>query len=340
MTRPGERTGSGHPGADGTAPPEDPRAPDTAASRGDAGEEHAGAREGGTRAGEGYVPTRDGGTRAGDGRLPTPGDPAASMSLLNQLLRNPLDAGYHAYESTDPHGQGSGPWAKVLLLVLAVVLGIGSTVAVRTLRTPAPENTGAILLKQAQAQQATVTRLEGEVAETSRKVKELSGTPGQSGVTDDPGTDLLTSVTAVTGPGLTVTLQDARDTALDGRSNTGMIRDQDIRLVLNSLWGSGAEAISVNGHRIGPGTFVRTAGSTILVNVTAVQSPYRIEAIGDADALSVGLVRGSTGDYLSALQSVSGIRMSTSSAKSLHLEALDPAKTTYSFPVDQNSSGG
>jgi len=155
----------------------------------------------------------------------------------------------------------------------------------RPLPPPAPENTGAILLKQAQAQQATVTRLEGEVAETSRKVKELSGTPGQSGGTDDPGTDLLTSVTAVTGPGLTVTLQDARDTALDGRSNTGMVRDQDIRLVLNSLWGSGAEAISVNGHRIGPGTFVRTAGSTILVNVTAVQSPYRIEAIGDADAL-------------------------------------------------------
>jgi Uncharacterized protein conserved in bacteria len=261
------------------------------------------------------------------------------MSLLNQLLNNPLDAGYHAYEA-DTDGRGSGLSTRILVAVLAIVLGVASTVAVRTLRTPAPENTGAILLKQAQEQQATVTRLEGEVAEASQKVKELSGTSTQSGGVDDPATDLLTSATAVTGPGLTVTMQDAQDSALDARSNTGMVRDQDIRLVLNALWGSGAEAIAVNGHRIGPGTFVRTAGSTVLVNATAIQSPYKIEVIGDPDALSVALVRGSTGDYLSALQSVSGIRMSTASAKSLQLDALDPASTTYTFPVGQNSSGG
>lgn len=278
-------------------------------------------------------------TPAAAGHTAAPGDPAASMSLLNQLLHNPLDAGYHAYEA-DTDGRGSGFWTRILVAVLAIVLGVASTVAVRTLRTPAPENTGAILLKQAQEQQATVIRLEDEVAEASQKVKELSGTSTQSGGTDDPAVDLLTSATAVVGPGLTVSLQDAQDTALDGRSNTGMVRDQDIRLVLNSLWAAGAEAIAVNGHRIGPGTFVRTAGSTVLVNVTAVRSPYTIEAIGDPDALSVGLVRGSTGDYLSALQSVSGIRMSTGSAKSLRLDALDPASTTYTFPVDQNSSGG
>jgi len=325
--RPGAGRESGRASRPGAPPPQGAREPG-AASGGHVPE------------GEEQVPTPEGEKTAGEGHVPTPDDPAASMSLLNHLLRNPLDAGYHAYESTAPDGRSSGPRARILVAVLAVILGIGSTVAVRTLRTPAPENTGAILLKQAQEQQATVTRLEGEVAETSQKVKELSGTSGQSGGTDDPGIDLLTSVTAVTGQGLTVTLQDARDTALDSRSNTGMVRDQDIRLVLNSLWGSGAEAIAVNGHRIGPGTFVRTAGSTILVNVTAVQSPYRIEAIGDPDALSVGLVRGSTGDYLSALQSVSGIRVSTASAKSLQLDALDPVKTTYTFPADQNSSGG
>lgn len=150
--------------------------------------------------------------------------------------------------------------------------------------------------------------------------------------------DLATSLRPVRGPGLTVKLRDAPDQ--EDRTGKGAVRDQDIRRLLNSLWSSGAEAVAVNGHRIGPGTFVRTAGSTILVNVTAIQSPYTIEAIGDADALSVGLVRGSTGDYFSALQSVSGIRMSTTSSKSLELGALDPMSTTFAHPVEQNTQGG
>lgn len=272
--------------------------------------------------------------------LPAPGDPAASMSLLTQLLENPLDAGYHAYEVHPPRTRTSGVGARIVVALLAVALGITSAVAVRTLRTPAPQDTGAILLGQAKELQTTVTGLEDEVNGLQAQVKELSGTATQSGGNDDPGTQLLTSDTPVRGPGLTVGLQDARDSALDGRSSTGLVRDQDLRLVLNSLWSSGAEAIAVNGHRIGPGTFVRTAGSTLLVNATAIQSPYSVEAIGDPDALSVGLVRGSTGDYLSALQSVSGIRVTTTSEKSLHLDALDPAHTTYTYPVHHNSSGG
>ena len=85
---------------------------------------------------------------------------------------------------------------------------------------------------------------------------------------------------------------------------------------------------------------MRTAGSTILVNVSAIQSPYTIDAIGDPDALSLALVRGSTGDYLSTLTSVSGIRVSTSQSKSLGLDRLDPVTTTFAVPTDQNNTGG
>ncbi|MDN5964122.1 MAG: DUF881 domain-containing protein, partial [Actinomyces sp.] len=268
---------------------------------------------------------------------PTPGDPAASMSLLNGLLLNPLDAGYHAYESGSQGGRRS-VWMKLLTAVVAVVLGAASTVAVRTLRAPAPDDVGPPLLSQAQAQQTTVQGLEGEVQELTRKVQALTATSSQSGGRGDPAMDLATSLRPVRGPGLTVKLRDAPDQ--EDRTGKGAVRDQDIRRLLNSLWSSGAEAVAVNGHRIGPGTFVRTAGSTILVNVTAIQSPYTIEAIGDADALSVGLVRGSTGDYFSALQSVSGIRMSTTSSKSLELGALDPMSTTFAHPVEQNTQGG
>lgn len=276
-------------------------------------------------------PGPDGTTRPGH-------DPAASMSLLTQLLNNPLDAGYHAYEREE--SARNSPWLRLLVAVLAVALGLGCTLAVRTLRAPAPDTVGATLVKQAQEQQATVTRLQGEVTTLTQQIRTLSGTSGQSGATDDPGLDLLTAGSAVQGPGVTVTLQDAQDSALDSRTGNGLVRDQDIRVVLNALWSSGAEAIAVNGRRIGPGTFVRTAGSTILVNVSAIQSPYTIDAIGDPDALSLALVRGSTGDYLSTLTSVSGIRVSTSQSKSLGLDRLNPVTTTFAVPTDQNNTGG
>ena len=42
-----------------------------------------------------------------------------------------------------------------------------------------------------------------------------------------------------------------------------------------------------------------------------MSSPYIVSAIGDSNALSVALVRGNTGDYLSAAQSVTGMTVST-----------------------------
>ena len=86
-------------------------------------------------------------------------------------------------------------------------------------------------------------------------------------------------------------------------------------MVVNAMWAAGADAVSINGQRVGPETFVRTAGSVILVNVTPVSSPYEVAAIGDANALSVALVRGTTGDYLSAAQSVTGMTVSSQSQR-------------------------
>jgi len=111
-------------------------------------------------------------------------------------------------------------------------------------------------------------------------------------------------------------------------------------MVVNALWAAGAEAISVNGQRIGPDTFVRTAGSAILVNVTPVSSPYEVAAIGDANALSVALVRGATGDYLSAAQSVTGMTVSSKVSDNLQMEALTLTDSHYATPVGGSNEGG
>ena len=111
-------------------------------------------------------------------------------------------------------------------------------------------------------------------------------------------------------------------------------------MVVNALWGAGAEAISINGQRIGPATFVRTAGTVILVNITPVSSPYVVSAIGDSNALSVALVRGNTGDYLSAAQSMTGMTVSTKVAPSLSMDALAPTSSQYATAITATNEGG
>ena len=64
-----------------------------------------------------------------------------------------------------------------------------------------------------------------------------------------------------------------------------VILDRDLQLVVNSLWVSGAEAISVGGVRIGPNVTIRQAGGGILVDNQPITSPYAILAIGPPHAM-------------------------------------------------------
>ena len=147
---------------------------------------------------------------------------------------------------------------------------------------------------------------------------------------------MVTATTPVHGPGITVTLTDRSGPG----KGSGTVRDQDLAMVVNALWAAGADAISINGQRIGPDTFVRTAGSVILVNVTPVSSPYEVCAIGDSNALSVSLVRGATGDYLSAAQSVTGMTVSSKVSDNIAMEALTLTDSHYATPVGASNEGG
>lgn len=264
-------------------------------------------------------------------------DPAASMSLLNQLLMNPLDAGYEAW--VDPPESRQVRWGyRLLVLLLALALGVGLTFAVRALRVPESASLRSELLERARERQMVVTELEAEVADLSTQVNAHVEAQGTGSSATDTPLALSTATSTVTGPGLFVTLKDSQDADAASRPGGGAVRDQDLRMVVNALWAAGAEAISVNDNRIAPGTFIRTAGSVILVNVTATEAPYEIRAIGDANALSTALVRGSTGDYLSSAESVIGISVSASAQSSVTMVGTDLQVLRYARIID--SSGG
>ena len=258
-------------------------------------------------------------------------DPAASMSLLTSLLANPLDAGYEHYRG----GLGSRrarTAGKAGVLLVAIALGFGSVVAISSLRHPAGD-VKADLRTQASSRSREVADLRDEVQSLGSQIERFT----HAGSTQDGDgvQDISVAASPVSGPGIVVTLSDRSGPG----KGSGAVRDQDLAMVVNAMWSAGADAVSVNGQRIGPDTFVRKAGSAILVNVTPVSSPYEVAAIGDANALSIALVRGATGDYLSAAQSVTGMTVSTKSVDTPSMTGLSPAIAQYATPLSTHSEG-
>jgi uncharacterized protein YlxW (UPF0749 family) len=99
-------------------------------------------------------------------------------------------------------------------------------------------------------------------------------------------TKLFAGLTDVQGPGITVTLKDSRKPGEEvGFFEAGIVHDLDVLKVVNELWNSGAEAVSVNGKRVGPSTDFRCVGTTIMVDQQQIASPVKIEAIGDQNTL-------------------------------------------------------
>ena len=98
--------------------------------------------------------------------------------------------------------------------------------------------------------------------------------------------------TAVTGPGLRVTLSDAprSSDSDDVDPNLLVVHQQDLQAFINALWEGGATAITLQGQRIISTTGIKCVGNTVILHGVPYAPPYEIEAIGDPDALKEALV--------------------------------------------------
>ena len=94
---------------------------------------------------------------------------------------------------------------------------------------------------------------------------------------------------AVSGPGLTVVLDDALRP--DGVRPDGaeaddlLVHQEDMQAVVNALWAGGAEAMSIMGVRVISTSAVICVGPVLLLHGRPYSPPYVITAIGDPDAL-------------------------------------------------------
>lgn len=161
----------------------------------------------------------------------------------------------------------------------------------------------------------TLKKEKEELSETNSKLseqlKEIEETAAKDG---DVGKDIKNQlddarmhlgVVDVEGPGIVLTITPK--TSIFGATTNDDSRDlgeDELVHIVNLLWYSGAEAISINDIRITPETGIKTAGNSIAIGSTGRVYPRDkivIKAIGEKGKLNVGLSFPGSLDYLALL---------------------------------------
>jgi uncharacterized protein YlxW (UPF0749 family) len=278
------------------------------------------------------------------------------MTLLISMMERPLDPGYAA-AAAQREAAGLPPSTgtrTATVAVAALVTGLLLTLGAVALRTPSTSaiKAKANLVSQIETRRAGVDRQEAHLravqAEVDRLQSQALGQDESSLQTRLAALTLASGAERVTGPGITVRLDNAPGsdgTSADGNPRTDAAKDEgkvfskDLQIVVNGLWEAGAEAIAVNGQRLTSKSAIRFAGEAILVNYRPLARPYLISVIGDPADLQAEFAGNDGGAYARALQDNYGIRVSIDAAKSLSLPAAT-SLTVREATVPKPKAGG
>lgn len=92
--------------------------------------------------------------------------------------------------------------------------------------------------------------------------------------------NLLLGLSEMKGEGIIITLDDNRNIQGDELNvSQYLVHEEDLLQVVNELFNAGAEAISINGHRIVNSTAILCDGNIIRVNGKVITVPITIKAI-------------------------------------------------------------
>lgn len=275
------------------------------------------------------------------------------MSLLTNVMDHSLDEGYAEAAAARGGARDSRiPGTLQGLLTLGAGLAlVGAVVTVGAVNAHKAEPTLAkerdALIHRINDSNTSADQLQKQVQELRRKVDNTQQQALASGDGDTGGLSGAVGLGEVTGPGVKLVLEDAAGTGLGGNvdpragqgfSNSGRLRDRDLQLVVNGLWGSGAEALAINGQRLTALSAIRAAGEAVLVDNRPLVPPYTIQAIGDGPKLLTAFENDMAGQYLRLLQEKYAIKSTLSTQKSLTLPAAVGVTLRTAQPVTPEPS--
>ena len=275
-------------------------------------------------------------------RSTTDSPPQMWIGLLDHITAHSMDEDYanvsRRRSSGSPRDQRDVRPGVAAMVMLGLFGLLVATAAVQTSRNAVAAESGREgLITQIKARSAKVDATRDRIVETRREVERL-----QTQFLDDTeegraisrrldrlGTD--TGSLAVTGPGVKVVVDDAPDAT----SSQQEVLDQDLQKLVNALWESGVEAISINGQRLTNLSAIRQAGSAITVNYRSLARPYVVSAIGDPNSMPARFVETEHGAEWLDLEATFGLQFDLTSEESLTL----PAATRLDLRYATSSEG-
>lgn len=221
-----------------------------------------------------------------------------------------------------------------------VAFALLMTVAALEVRSGASQvaDERAALLAQIAERKSDFAARSAQIGRLRTEVTELQGS---AAVATERDADLLedlesaraaTGAVAVEGPGLRLVADDAPG-AKPG--SEGAVLDVDLQVLVNGLWQAGAEAVAVNGNRIGPLSAIRSAGSAVTVNYRSLSPPYTVQAVGDPDTLEARFVDTPAGQTWLDLSTNFGLRFDVERDDSLSLPAAPDARLRLQYAQRQ-----
>lgn len=285
------------------------------------------------------------------------GPRSLGASLLDQVLAETLDPAYAraAQTRTARTGDTELPpvrrWRAQLAVALALALaGLLAAITYDQAGQGAQgrEQVRAALVAEVRGESATTDRLAAELAAlrtdvTAARDDALAATTvGQRALDRLETAELTAGVRPVAGPGLQVTLADAEPDAdedpVGGTAQAdprGQVRDGDLQLVVNALWASGAEAVDIDGQRLGPTTAIRFAGEAVLVDFRPVTTPYLVSAVGDPATLRSRFLASPEVNALAVISETYGLRFEFAQEEELVLSAGSPPELRFAAAVPE-----
>jgi uncharacterized protein YlxW (UPF0749 family) len=252
------------------------------------------------------------------------------MGLLDYLTATSMDEDYAhvSRRRADDGGPASkGRPGRVALVVLAVFGVLVATAALQTSRT-ADESASsrASLVKQADSGRAVLGSRRAKVGDLRRQIADLQADDLRETA---QGRALRSRITRLgvqagtvptRGPGIEVRLDDAPN----AKTYEQRVQAPDLQKLVNALWQSGAEAVSVDGQRLTSLSAIREAAGSITVNFASLSRPYTVQAIGDPKTMGARLLDTSGGQTWVTLQSF-GLQFDVDTKDSMLLPAAKRA---------------
>ena len=232
-----------------------------------------------------------------------------SLQLIDDLVNRPMDPMFSDSRLVHEHRSTFSIWFnRIVVFIICVGVGFACSLFVQKLQSD----------PRKQVRQTLATQLENRNSQIDKLTTDVNNLRSQ---VDEQSMTLADPIAASQS-------DQSSSTRVGTSTNIRVITDLDLQQLVSLMFQNGAEAIAINGNRLGAQTSIRKAGGHILIGMTAIQSPYTIEAIGDKSALAEAMGKKKLASLYDSFKEA-GIYPQVSKSNSITLEAAVTGEVKY-----------